>query len=383
MFYWNPWAVAGSVGIALGWALAFLVYSTNPQRSQNRYLALFMVCVSTGIGIACGTMYAADSVRLSAALQVVGLAAFAASAPFYFLFLSTLPTKTMAWLRPNGVRAALLAWAILAFPLVALSADRIIAGVVEVPYAKFDTIWTNLGTRLFEAQSVLTATVGILAAVACIVESRRGSMARRQAKFYALAFVWWEVIQVTAFIILEIAFRSANPNLALYTTAAAIMMPGALLGFILLLSYAILKGQLFDIDIKLRFTVKASTLTGIFLAVFFVVSQVAQNFLSTRYGILMGGAAAGLLLFALRPLESMAGRVAGAALPQVKDTEAYRDFRKLEVYQATVESFVVDGQLTVRERTALDRLRTKLGIAAGLAIALERDALAGTPAKPS
>lgn len=45
----------------------------------------------------------------------------------------------------------------------------------------------------------------------------------------------------------------------------------------------------------------------------------AQTFLTDVYGFVVGGVAAGLLLFAIHPLQRVAERVADAAMPGVRD----------------------------------------------------------------
>ncbi|MBI4394018.1 MAG: hypothetical protein HY556_09525 [Euryarchaeota archaeon] len=52
-------------------------------------------------------------------------------------------------------------------------------------------------------------------------------------------------------------------------------------------------------------------------------------------------------------------------------TAEYLTYKKLEVYRATIEGALEDGEITERERTMLMRLRDKLGIAEADARALE------------
>ncbi len=84
---------------------------------------------------------------------------------------------------------------------------------------------------------------------------------------------------------------------------------------------------------------------------------------------------AGLLsrmTFAITPLQKAAERFAHRALPAVQDTPEYLAFKKLEVYQAAVESTIdlADGD---RARAFLDRLATTLSIAPQDRAAVERD----------
>ncbi len=369
--YWNPWALTGIVASLVAWALAFLIYLTNPRRLQNRALALFIVTMGTGFGVGVGWMFAAADVPTSLALQAVSLAGFYASAPFYLLFLSTLPTRTMAWLRPRPVRAAL--W-VAPIPLVAamvVNFDHIVAGVVEVPYARFDSYWTRLGTLIFEIQALTTASLGIVAAVGAIRESPRGGLLHRQAQWYAGTFIVWEVLQLVAFTLLEVAFRSPNPSIVLYTVAAGVLFPAASLLFMLMLAYSILKVQLFHIDLRIKMGLRRSFVVAPFAVAFFVATESLESLVPFD-SYWLGLAAAGVLTLAFVPLQRWASRLADGLMPTVQESPAYRARRAREIYAAAVEGARLDGMVTGTERAMLDRLASELGISARVAVALER-----------
>ncbi|MBI4392461.1 MAG: hypothetical protein HY556_01500 [Euryarchaeota archaeon] len=126
------------------------------------------------------------------------------------------------------------------------------------------------------------------------------------------------------------------------------------------LGYGVLKYHLLDIDLKVRFALSKGALATIFLAVFFVVSQLAQNVLSAQYGLIAGGIAAGLLLFALAPLQRAADRLADRVVPVGGDAAKYQEFRRWEVYRATFEDLSADAAITERERRALEALAKNL-----------------------
>jgi hypothetical protein len=89
------------------------------------------------------------------------------------------------------------------------------------------------------------------------------------------------------------------------------------MGCVGVLGYAILHYQLLGLDVKVRWGVKRGTLVLVFVGVFFVVTQVAQNYLSNSEGPVLGGLAAGLLLFAISPIQRLAERLATSAVPLV------------------------------------------------------------------
>ncbi|HLE97817.1 MAG TPA: hypothetical protein VI997_10640, partial [Candidatus Thermoplasmatota archaeon] len=104
-----------------------------------------------------------------------------------------------------------------------------------------------------------------------------------------------------------------------------------------------------------------------------MIAVVAEQCLQ-RHGAVVGGVAVGLLLFAVRPIERAADRLADTAMPRVQDTDEYRTVRKREVYRAAVESALQDGIITEMERDVLATLQHELGIPAPEALRIERAA---------
>ena len=371
--YWNPYGVVGSLGCVVGLALAVLVLARGRGRSQNRFLALLLACMAVGYGFSVGVMFAADDARTSLALQAVGGVFYFALLPVYVLFLSTLPTRWMAWARPVWVRCALGVAAIAFASIPVLWFDDIVAGVVPTPYARFDAVFTNLGIRWFEVQSVLTATLGIGVALLTVHESRRGTPARRQARSYAAAFIWFDVTQLAAYTVLEFAFRVRPPVLLLYTIAAAWILPIAFFVFLLLLAYGMLRFDLFELDLHIKAGLRRGlVLTPIAIA-FFVASETLEGLLPIG-SYWVGLAAAGVITIFLVPLQRGAHRAVERLMPHVQDTPAYRRNRAADIYRAAYESAGQDGRFTPREHDILDTLATQLGLGAA-----QRAAIHGGP----
>ena len=144
------------------------------------------------------------------------------------------------------------------------------------------------------------------------------------------------------------------------------------------ITYALVKHRLFDIEVRLRFAIRGTTLAGLFLAVFFIVNKVTENLVASRFenegvGIYVGGAVAGLLLFALNPLQRLADRIAQKAVPQVPSGLSTTDREQL--YREQLEIAWRDGRLTAKERLLFGRLQGRLGIAASDAARLETEVL--------
>jgi hypothetical protein len=137
--------------------------------------------------------------------------------------------------------------------------------------------------------------------------------------------------------------------------------------------YALLRHEMFDIRLRFRWTVKQSTLAGAFIGVFFVVSESAQQFFaSTDLGPYLGIAAAGLLVFALAPLQRAAERVADAAVPGARPLARLGQEERATLYLDQVRFAWSDGRLTDDERRILDHLRERLGLSLEAAARLER-----------
>jgi len=141
-----------------------------------------------------------------------------------------------------------------------------------------------------------------------------------------------------------------------------------------ILAYAIVRHQLLGIDVRVRWTIKQSTVAAIFVGVFFVVSELAQQTFSAQYGSFVGIAAAGALLFALAPLQHFAERVATVAVPGAKPVGEMTGAQRADLYRTLAKQAWADGVLTLDERGMLDAARQQLGLSNDEATRLEREA---------
>jgi hypothetical protein len=140
-----------------------------------------------------------------------------------------------------------------------------------------------------------------------------------------------------------------------------------------LLAYGILRYQVLGLEVKVKWSVSRGTLAGVFLAVFFIVAQLAQNYLSSELGLLAGGVAAGLMLFALTPLQRFAERVADTAMPGVKPVGAMSHDDRVALYRDQLRAAWADGTLTQDERRMLAIARERLRITDAEAMRCERE----------
>lgn len=179
-----------------------------------------------------------------------------------------------------------------------------------------------------------------------------------------------------AFILAGLAILSAL--FLLYNPFAALgFMQLALTGFWrlwlpALVTYALVRHQLFDIDLKLKFALKQSTLAGLALVGFLVFSELLESVITsnatltaripTRIADVTSLAIAVGLTYALNPVQRFAETFTNRAMPNTQSTEAYLARKRLEVYRATLEGAVEDGAMTPREIRLLERLREQLGL---------------------
>lgn len=145
-------------------------------------------------------------------------------------------------------------------------------------------------------------------------------------------------------------------------------------------AYGILRLQLFDIDLKLKFALRQSTVFGIVLAVFFVVSELAAEVFSTRVGPYVGIVGAGALVFVIAPLQRVADRFSDRAMPHVHTgSGAYAEERKRETYRNALAVAWQDGLISATERTFLRQLRQSLDLPAQEYDAIEQSFEEGVP----
>jgi hypothetical protein len=139
-------------------------------------------------------------------------------------------------------------------------------------------------------------------------------------------------------------------------------------------TYALVKLQLFELQSRMRLTVKASTVGAVFVAVFFVVAQLTEGLLQKNGNLFLGAAATGLLLFAISPIQRIAERVAVAAVPSSTAGPGGPPVsRKADVYRAALRMALANRVVSRDEERSLADLAAELGIDASSAFRLRED----------
>jgi hypothetical protein len=150
----------------------------------------------------------------------------------------------------------------------------------------------------------------------------------------------------------------------------------AVILYVPLVAYGVLRVQLFDVDLRIKRTIKRSTIAAAFVATFFIISESAGNYLSSQFGTVLGVLGTAALIFFLDPIQRAAEKLSDAAMPNTHDTPEYEIFRKLQVYESAVRAALEDGHISDRQRRVLTSMIETMGIDAKVAEALENDARA-------
>ena len=368
MFQANPYGIMGLVTVAMCWAFAMVLYRVGAPGSVARKLALLLfvegvTLVSSGyidlffVPAVMERSWYPDWYQATFIIHTIGDSAMLALyPPFLAAALQTKLTRPFAGKR---MRIGLGIVAVIFVFVVHLSPLEVGAALL---YLMLSTLF---GFALVAAiHAWLVATPGI---------------ARTRAGIFALAFgirdICWGFIYIYG--ITQIAAETYLDETVVPPDFFNVIYAGGTLLAVPLIAYGILRTQLFDIDLRIRWTIKQSTLATIFVTLIFLISEGADRLLSAELGNFAGLLAAAVVVFFLAPLQRLAESIAGAAMPNTQDTPEYLAYRKLQVYESAITEANFEDGISEKERSLLNSLRDSLGISSLDAESLERDLLAG------
>ncbi|MBI4394017.1 MAG: hypothetical protein HY556_09520 [Euryarchaeota archaeon] len=311
---WNDHAIPSIVAWLLAWGLAAVIYSAAPRRLQNPLLALMLFTDGAAITAGTGIIYLLDDPAQVYGMQMVNVTCGIFGLALYPLFLSTLDTAIVRPLKHRLVRGTTLVAVAALQTYRFINPDYFVVGVQRVSYAPYDAILNPDYTNTIFWVVAALLLFGALAAFAAYRAAPRASAERARAQAFATAFVTRDVLSVTLFMAFVLTQAAAQENP--FTSVLNYISAFPLILFVLLVSYGIVRTHLFDVDLKIKWTIKQSTVAAAFIAVFFIASEAAQAFFAGSLGPYVGIVAAGALVFALAPLQRAADRVANAAMPQ-------------------------------------------------------------------
>lgn len=365
---WDVSSITSAYILAFALVFAPIILLISPERVVNRLLALialFEAILAAGFYL----MPVIPEYSVARAASLMGAGALNAL-PFLYLALlgHTLRTPLVAPFRSTAARWVLYGAATLGF-LAVLVWPHHFAGPT-LPRGSGWWAGQSIGNDI--GAIILSATYfySLFASVSAFRRALPGTPARRQAKYFLIAYSVRDALMGSA--ILSGYGAAFGWWDALFPTRYALVVIAVI--FPPLFIYAILQGQLFDLDLKIKWSVSRGTLALCFVAMFFIASKLAEGIADRFLGgksWVIGAIAGGLLLFAIAPLQRWAERVADRAMPNTTGSDEYVRFKKFEVYRATFESLALDGAVTRGDRYTLAKLRRRLGISDGVAAQLE------------
>lgn len=360
--------ILGLVAIAACWALAVVLYRVGAAGSVARKLTFLLVVegivlasagfpeFASGLGQDFWISYFESHPRAVFYMGLVHHVGDAAMIALYPHFLAlALNTKLTRPFRTTGARFALASGAM---------ALGLVVGFIP----------SRLSITFLYAMVTLLFVYSLVASIHAWRTARSG-IERERARIFSLAFGLRDIGWGLSYTIFAWLMWT-QPDLDTMTPIAwlgkIVYAAGTLLA-VPLIAYGILRTHLFDIDLRIRWTIKQSTLAAIVMTLVFLVSEAADRYLSAELGSYIGLLAAGVVVFFLAPLQRFAESVASAAMPGTVHTPEYTAYRKMQVYEAAVAEAVPDGLISERERVLLNSLRDSLGITEADADAIERD----------
>jgi hypothetical protein len=358
MFQADPRGILALVAVAMCWVLALVLYRVAAPGSVGRKLSLLLVIEGITLGSSSALEYLLVSPdewlglhpgwdKITDIVHLLGdCAMLSLYPPFLAAALQTKLTRPFADKRMRIVLAA--------------ASIALFFAVLFTP--------PPIGPLLLFLALTLLFGFALIASIHAWHVAR--GVARTRAGVFVLAFgfrdICWGAIYVA--VVREILSGTLVHETILHQFNVYAM--GTLFA-VPLIAYGILRTQLFDIDLRIRWTIKQSTLATVVVTLIFLLSEGADRFLSAELGNFAGLLAAAVVVFFLAPLQRFAESVASIAMPNTKNTPEYTTFRKMQVYEEAVSEAHYQGGISEKERSLLVRLRDSLGISESDADAIE------------
>jgi hypothetical protein len=365
---WTWWGVPGTFAFVAAWSCAFVALRTDPRRTLNQKLSLILILEGVFVAGAIGLLFFFDNPTIVTALVTCAAAALVALPFQYLSFLAvSLDTPLVAPFRSRGATVLLGLASAVAAIFVFANPQLFISELYRPGWAPWNFQYAELGQRGAQLQGIVYL-FGLIAAVSAYFRTRKGSVARNRAKWFAIAFGFRDVFVGITQILYPI-FRPVpfwgdfvyNPGNAMTYSA-----------YFLLLAYAVMRFQLFNIDLKVKFVLQQSTVGALIIGGFIVGSEVLESFVPVS-GTVLNIVVAIAILIVLRPMQRLALSITNRLMHSVQNTPEYLGVRRLVVYRAALEEVVEDGLVTDKERRILNHLRDDLGISQAEAVALEKE----------
>jgi len=365
---WTWWGVPGTFAIVAAWFCAIVALRTDPRRTLNQKLSLILILEGLLTGSLLGPIFFFDNPNIVRVLATVGTAAMVALPFQYLSFLAVaLDTPLVAPFRSRAATVLLGLASTVAAIFVFTNPHLFFLELYRPGWAPWNFQYLALGQWGTQLMGI-AYLFGLIAAVTAYFRTRKGSIARNRAKWFAIAFGFRDVFLAITLLLSPILRIDSLWSDFLYNPAVAL----AYCVFFLLLAYAVLRFQLFKIDLKIKFVLQQSTVGAMVIGGFVVGSEVLETFVPVS-GTVSNIFVAIVILIVLRPMQRFALSMTDGLMRNVQNTPEYLEVRRLEVYRAALEGAFEDGLITDKERSILDRLRDSLGISQVEAVSLEKE----------
>ena len=365
---WSSWGAPGVFVLLLAWTAAGVTLRAAPQRRMNRLLALLLVLEGAHGAGAAGFAFMVVDPKWAQFFAVLAAVTQVALPLQYLVFLGEALRAPLARpLRSRAVVVALNTLTVAAAAFVLAAPDRFIGEVQPSTLGTWNFSWTPLGFRVIQIHSVVTL-FALVVAIQAFRRSPKGSSARGQAAWFIVAFGLRDAF--LTFVLMFIPVLRPIPFWGDFIYNPLVELMYAV--FVPLLAYAILRYQLFNIDLRVRFALRHGFAGAIIAGGFFVVSEVLESVFPVE-GVVTGVVLAIVIATLLKPAQSMAEGIATRLMPNVRDEPDYHDRRRVDIFRAAVEGALQDGFISDDERQILTRLGEELRITSHDAARMERE----------
>ncbi len=386
-------AVTNLLFAASALAVAVVVFVAAPGRLPNRFFAGWLALrgmVSAVVPLAAEAGPAAAHAWLALGKWMAIMAAFLLVS-LVAVYLRPVSTPKIRFLTPVGL---LVATAVTAWPALAPAEELFVAlmqvsqaaaavfmaaAVLRRPGAR-DTDW--LLAIAFVAVGIMD---GLLAPAQLIAAGNAGSwlapfivlLASGLAALAAGGMLVWATVK-HAVLRSRRAGAIAVPSASLMAVLAPLVAPadiptvelglllaGAIRMFVpMAAAYGLIRYRLFAPAKRLRRGVNGTVVAGVFVGVYFVVSEGTAAWVGDSTGsTAIGIAVALVLMVAIMPIERAVRRVTDGIAPEHPNGHDSLASRQ-RAYQEQLELAWLDGRLEVKERMMLDRARRHLRLSA-------------------
>ena len=133
----------------------------------------------------------------------------------------------------------------------------------------------------------------------------------------------------------------------------------------LLVTYSLLRYQLFDIDVKVKAAIRPGTIAFVFTLIFFGVGELTESLIQDYRGPSVALMVAGVVTIILKPVEELlSSRLANKMFPGVKPLDRLGPQERRTLFEQQLALALQDGVVSPREQRVLERLQRRLQLGA-------------------